>query len=149
MVRELAVTARIGVGYKIVTNLVMLPVAVVRHSTERSPKEPCWNASGVRAGSGTGPRSEPRNAVIVVFVTPLFWRLPLGRAASRGRHVAGWLPELRPTVAKPRRVRHRDNYDVGLDWLSVVRRRCRPRTALAWLSALRAGPGLDATERAG
>src|SRR5437016_743262 len=71
MVRELAVTAAIGVGYKIVTNLVMLPVAASychfdRAFAERAMLERERRARWLRQLSKV---SEPNNAVFIVFVT--------------------------------------------------------------------------------
>ena len=124
MVRELAVTAAIGVGYKIVTNLVMLPVAASychfdRAFAERAMLERERRARWLRQLARV---SEPRNAVIVVFVTAAV--LALAAWQSRDR-VVGTLqagsPELRADSRYNRdAVDIANNYDVGLDWLSVV-----------------------------
>jgi len=124
MVRELAVTAAIGVGYKIVTNLVMLPVAASychfdRAFAERAMLERERRARWLRQLARV---SEPRNAVIVVFVTAAV--LVLAAWQSRDR-VVGTLqagsPELRADSRYNRdAVDIANNYDVGLDWLSVV-----------------------------
>ena len=124
MVRELAVTASIGVGYKIVTNLVMLPVAASychfdRAFAERAMLERERRARWLRQLARV---SEPRNAVIVVFVTAAV--LALAAWQSRDR-VVGTLqagsPELRADSRYNRdAVDIANNYDVGLDWLSVV-----------------------------
>ena len=124
MVRELAVTAAIGVGYKIVTNLVMLPVAASychfdRAFAERAMLERERRARWLRQLARV---SEPRNAVIVVFATAAL--LALAAWQSRDR-VVGTLqagsPELRADNRYNRdAVDIANNYDVGLDWLSVV-----------------------------
>src|SRR3984893_3878355 len=124
MVRELAITAAIGVGYKIVTNLVMLPVAASychfdRAFAERAMLERERRARWLRQLARV---SEPRNAVIVVFVTAAV--LALAAWQSRDR-VVGTLqagsPELRADSRYNRdAVDIANNYDVGLDWLSVV-----------------------------
>ena len=124
MVRELAVTAAIGVGYKIVTNLVMLPVAASychfdRAFAERAMLERERRARWLRQLARV---SEPRNAVIVVFATAAV--LALAAWQSRDR-VVGTLqagsPELRADSRYNRdAVDIANNYDVGLDWLSVV-----------------------------
>jgi predicted RND superfamily exporter protein len=124
MVRELAVTAAIGVGYKIVTNLVMLPVAASychfdRAFAEKAMLERERRARWLRKLARV---SEPRNAVAVLFVTAAI--LALAAWQSRDR-VVGTLqagaPELRPESRYNRdAVDIAKNYDVGLDWLSVV-----------------------------
>ena len=124
MVRELAVTAAIGVGYKIVTNLVMLPVAASYCHFDRAFAERAMLERERRARwlSQLARVSEPRNAVIVVFVTAAV--LALAAWQSRDR-VVGTLqagsPELRADSRYNRdAVDIANNYDVGLDWLSVV-----------------------------
>ena len=124
MVRELAITAAIGVGYKIVTNLVMLPVAASYCHFDRAFAERAMLERERRARwlSQLARVSEPRNAVIVVFVTAAV--LALAAWQSRDR-VVGTLqagsPELRADSRYNRdAVDIANNYDVGLDWLSVV-----------------------------
>jgi len=85
MVRELAVTAAIGVGYKIVTNLVMLPVAASychfdRAFAERAMLERERRARWLRQLARV---SEPRNAVIVVFVTAAVLALAAWQSRDR------------------------------------------------------------------
>ena len=124
MVRELAITASIGVGYKIITNLVMLPVAAS-----------CFNFKEGYAAKAMHKRehrsqwikilarvAEPRNAVIVVVVTAIVFGVAVWQ--SRGR-VIGTLqpgaPELRQESRYNRdAVSIAGNYDMGLDWLTVV-----------------------------
>jgi uncharacterized protein len=124
MIRELAITASLGVGYKIVTNLVMLPVAAS-----------CFNFTKAYADKAMLKReqrarwlrvlarvAEPRNAVItLVLVAGVF-----GTAVWQSRdRVVGTLqpgaPELRPEARFNRdAVSIANSFDIGLDWLSVV-----------------------------
>jgi uncharacterized protein len=124
MVRELAVTAAIGVAYKIVTNLVMLPVAASffhfdRAFAEKAMLERERRARWLRQLSRV---SEPGNAVLIVFVTAVVLALAIWQSRDRvvGTLQAG-APELRADSRYNRdAVDIANNYDVGLDWLSVV-----------------------------
>lgn len=124
MVRELAVTASIGVGYKIVTNLVMLPVAASYCSFTKAYADGAmvqrqdrsrWLCELARV-------AEPRTAVVIVLVTAAVFGLSVWK--SRGRMI-GTLqpgaPELRPESRFNRdAVAIAEAYDMGLDWLTVV-----------------------------
>ena len=124
MVRELAVTAAIGVAYKIVTNLVMLPVAASffhfdRAFAEKAMLERERRARWLRQLSRV---SEPDNAVFIVFVTAGILALAIWQSRDRvvGTLQAG-APELRADSRYNRdAVDISNNYDVGLDWLTVV-----------------------------
>jgi predicted RND superfamily exporter protein len=124
MVRELAVTAAIGVGYKIVTNLVMLPVAASFFHFDRAFAEKAMLERERRARwlKELSRVSEPRNAVIVVLVTAGV--LAVAILQSRDR-VVGTLQAGAPELRADSRynldaVDIANNYDVGLDWLTVV-----------------------------
>ena len=124
MVRELAITAAIGVGYKIVTNLVMLPVAASFFHFDRAFAEKAMLERERRSRwlRRLARVSEPRTAVFVVFITAVV--LALAAWQSRDR-VVGTLqagaPELRADSRYNRdAVDIANNYDVGLDWLTVV-----------------------------
>ncbi|MDO8739399.1 MAG: MMPL family transporter, partial [Candidatus Deferrimicrobium sp.] len=124
MVRELAITASIGVMYKIVTNLLMLPLAA---SCFTFTKEYAEGAMLKREGRSRWLHAlarvaEPRNAVIVVLITTAIFGMSVWK--SRGR-VIGTLqpgaPELRPESRFNRdAVAISKGYDMGLDWLTVV-----------------------------
>lgn len=124
MVRELAITASIGVGYKIVTNLVMLPVAA---SCMNFTKEYADKAMLKRERRSQWLRvlarvAEPRNAVIAVTLTLVLFVVSVWQSRDR---VIGTLqpgaPELRPEARFNRdAVSIAKNYDMGLDWLTVV-----------------------------
>ncbi|HEY1150639.1 MAG TPA: MMPL family transporter, partial [Pseudoduganella sp.] len=124
MIRELAITAAIGVGYKILTNLMMLPVAAsffhftpefARKALARRERHGAW--LGVLARI-----AQPRNALLVTLAGALVFVLAFWQ--SQGRHIGslqGGAPELR---AESRYNQDAaaivDRFDVGLDWLTVV-----------------------------
>lgn len=124
MVRELAITASIGVAYKIVTNLVMLPIAA---SLCTFTKEYADNAVIKREQRAQWLRvlarvAEPRNAAIVLLVTGAVFALSVWQSRDR---VVGTLqpgaPELRAESRFNRdAVAIAGNYDTGLDWLTVL-----------------------------
>jgi uncharacterized protein len=124
MIRELAITAALGVAFKIVTNLIMLPVAAscFNFSQAYASKVMIKRAQRARWLSVLSRVAEPRAAmvtmllVMAVFVTAA-WQ-------SRDR-VVGTLqpgaPELRPEARFNRdAVAIASDFDLGLDWLSVV-----------------------------
>jgi len=124
MVRELAVTAAIGVGYKIVTNLVMLPVAASFFHFDRAFAEKAMLERERRARwlKQLSRVSEPSNAVFIVFVTAGILAFAIWQSRDRvvGTLQAG-APELRADSRYNQdAVDIANNYDVGLDWLSVV-----------------------------
>ena len=124
MIRELAVTAAIGVAYKIVTNLVMLPVAA---SYLRFDNRYVARVNALRERRGRwmgvlGRVAEPRNAEIGNLVCAMLFALAWWQ--SQGRHI-GHLqpgaPELRADSRYNRdATRIVEKFDVGLDVLSVV-----------------------------
>jgi predicted RND superfamily exporter protein len=124
MVRELAITAAIGVGYKIVTNLVMLPVAASffqfdRAFADRAMLERERRARWLRRLAKV---SEPRNAVIVLVLTAGVLALAVWQSRDR---VVGTLQAGAPELRADSRYNQdaldiARNYDVGLDWLTVV-----------------------------
>jgi predicted RND superfamily exporter protein len=124
MVRELAITASLGVGYKIVTNLVMLPVvASCLHFT----KEYADRALAARERRAHWLRllarvAEPRNAAITLAVTALIFGVAVWQSRDR---VVGTLQPGAPELRADSRfnedaVAIAGSYDVGLDWLTVV-----------------------------
>ncbi|WP_233849218.1 efflux RND transporter permease subunit [Paraburkholderia sp. HD33-4] len=124
MVRELAITASLGVGYKIVTNLVMLPVvASCLHFT----KEYADRALAARERRAHWLRvlarvAEPRNAAITLAVTAVVFGVAVWQSRDR---VVGTLQPGAPELRADSRfnedaVAISSSYDVGLDWLTVV-----------------------------
>lgn len=124
MVRELAVTASIGVAYKIGTNLVMLPLAASFMNFTRAyaaramvirDRRAQWLRKLARV-------AEPRTAAAVLAGVAVIFGLALWQSRDR---VIGSLepgaPELRPDARFNRdAVAIASNYDTGLDWLTVM-----------------------------
>lgn len=124
MVRELAITASIGVAYKIVTNLLMLPVAASFFTFTKEYAEGAMLKREERSRwlKVLARTAEPRNAIVTVLVTAAIFGVSVWQ--SRGR-VIGTLqpgaPELRPDARFNRdAVSIAESYDMGLDWLTVV-----------------------------
>jgi len=124
MIRELAITAAIGVGYKIVTNLMMLPVAAsyfrftpgfAQQALARRERHGAWLAVVARV-------ARPRNAVAMTLVGALVFGLAWWQ--SQGRHIGSLqagAPELRADSRYNRDAAAiAERFDVGLDWLTVV-----------------------------
>jgi predicted RND superfamily exporter protein len=124
MIRELAITAAIGVGYKIVTNLMMLPVAAsyfrftpefAQRSLERRERHAGWLGAVARI-------AQPRHALIVTLAGAAVFGLAAWQ--SQGRHVGSLqagAPELRADSRYNLDVAEIVNrFDVGLDWLTVI-----------------------------
>ncbi|WP_028218050.1 efflux RND transporter permease subunit [Paraburkholderia oxyphila] len=124
MVRELAITASLGVGYKIVTNLILLPVAAscfnftkayAENALQRSQRRSAWLRGLARV-------AQPKYAEATVALTIVV--LALAAWQSRDR-VIGTLqpgaPELRADARFNRDATSiAGNYDIGLDWLTVA-----------------------------
>jgi len=124
MVRELAVISSIGVAYKIVTNLVMLPIAASYFHFTKAYADKAMLRRERRSQwlRGLARVAEPRNAVMVTVATALI--LAVSVWASRDR-VVGTVqpgaPELRPEARfNQDAVDIATSYDMGLDWLTVV-----------------------------
>ncbi len=124
MVRELAITASLGVAYKIVTNLVMLPVAASYFDIGKRyadsalvlrEKRSHWLRTLARV-------AEPRNALAVLAVTAAVFAAAAWQSRDR---VVGTLqpgaPELREDSRFNRdAVAISSSYDTGLDWITVI-----------------------------
>lgn len=124
MVRELAITASLGVGYKIITNLVMLPVvASCMHFTKAyadsalvaRERRARWLKTLARV-------AEPRNAVLTLAVTAVVFGVAAWQSRDR---VVGTLQPGAPELRADSRfnqdaVSIARSYDIGLDWLTVV-----------------------------
>ena len=122
MVRELAITAALGVAFKIVTNLVMLPVAA---SLMRVDHDYALRVEQLTVGRQRWLRrlaqvAVPRNAAMVLAIAVVV----LGAAVWNSRdRVVGTLeagaPELRPEARFNRdALAIASGYDLGLDWLN-------------------------------
>lgn len=124
MVRELAVTASIGVAFKIVTNLIMLPVAVslCNFSADYASKAMAKREKRARWLRFLARVAEPRNAARVLAGVAVVFALALWQ--SHGRMVGTvepGAPELRADARFNRdAVAIAGAYDTGLDWLTVL-----------------------------
>jgi hypothetical protein len=124
MIRELAITASLGVAFKIVTNLVMLPVVA---SYVKLPAAYGARMQKLREGRSLAVvalarLAEPGNARLVVLAGVLLFGAALW--GSHGRHV-GYVqpgaPELRDSARYNRdAVSIAQKFSVGLDVLTVV-----------------------------
>jgi predicted RND superfamily exporter protein len=124
MVRELAVTAAIGVAYKVVSNLVMLPLGASYFEVSKSfadkaiikrERRSAWLRALARL-------AEPQRAPLVLALAAAVLALAAWQSHDR---VVGTLqpgaPELREDARFNRdAVSIAANYDAGLDWLTVV-----------------------------
>lgn len=125
MIRELAITASVGVAYKIVTNLIMLPVLASYFRFDNAFVERAGRMEGLRnrlmAGLGVH-IANPRNAALVVIGCTVLFGVAVWQ--SQGRHVGHVLPGA-PELHNDSRY-NRDVEDVvsrfalGLDLLTVV-----------------------------
>ncbi|HHX4054650.1 MAG: efflux RND transporter permease subunit [Burkholderia contaminans] len=124
MVRELAITASLGVAYKIVTNLVMLPLAASLLKVDGNYAK---NAEGHAVRRGRVLRvlakvAIPRNAAIVLLAAVVVFAVAAWESRDRvvGTLQAG-APELRADARFNKdSVSIASSYDVGLDWISIV-----------------------------
>ena len=124
MVRELAITASFGVAYKIVTNLVMLPVAasyfeVGQAYADKAERKRVQRARWLRTLARV---AEPRNALVVLGIAAVVFAASVWQGRDRvvGTLQAG-APELRADARfNLDAVSIAANYDAGLDWLSVA-----------------------------
>lgn len=124
MVRELAITASLGVAYKIVTNLILLPVAAscfnfskayADSALDRSQRRSAWLRPLARV-------AEPKYAAVTLALTVVVFALAAWQSRDR---VIGTLQPGAPELHADARF-NRDatsiagHYDMGLDWLTVA-----------------------------
>ena len=124
IVRELAITASLGVAYKIVTNLVMLPLAASYFSFDASYSTKAVATREHRSHwlKLLARVAEPRNALLVLALGAAVFAAAVWQSRDR---VIGTLqpgaPELRADARFNRdAVAIASNYDTGLDWLTVI-----------------------------
>jgi len=124
MVRELAITASLGVAYKIITNLVMLPVAASFFSMNKAYADKAliqrerrsrWLLTVARV-------AKPRNAAITLIATAVVFAAAAWQSRDR---VVGTLQPGAPELRADARFNLdaaaiAANFDTGLDWLTVV-----------------------------
>jgi uncharacterized protein len=124
MVRELAITASIGVGFKIITNLIMLPVAASFFSFSQEYASRAMIERERRSGwlKGLAQLAQPKRAVVVLAITAVIFGVSVWESRDR---VIGTLQPGAPELRADSRFNQdalsiSQNYDVGLDWISVV-----------------------------
>ena len=124
MIRELAITASLGVAYKIVTNLVMLPVVAsyVKLDDQWGQRMQATRARREKEIALIARVAEPRNARWLVAGGAVLFALAVWGA--RDRHV-GYVqpgaPELRDSARYNRdAVAIAEKFSVGLDVLTVA-----------------------------
>jgi hypothetical protein len=124
MVRDLAVVAALGVGYKIISNLILLPVlasfadvtkAYGEEALARRDRWKRWLALLSRV-------AEPRIAVVIVIASAGVLATAIWQSRDR---VVGSLQEGADELSPQSRYNRAaediaGNFDIGLDWLSVV-----------------------------
>ncbi|MDC7827430.1 efflux RND transporter permease subunit [Pseudomonas sp. BLCC-B13] len=124
MVRELAITASLGVAYKIITNLVMLPLvaSMLGVGGSYAVAEELSRERRARWLHGLARLAEWRNARLVLGVALLVFLAAFWQSHDRvvGTLQAG-ASELREDARFNRdAVSIAGSYDIGLDWLTVV-----------------------------
>jgi hypothetical protein len=123
MIRELAITASVGVAYKIVTNLIMLPVmaSFFHFDAKYVERVSRSRALRTRAMAALGGLAETRNAVIGTLIGAALLGLAIWQ--SQGRHVGHVLPgapELHDDSRYNRDVESVvQRFGLGLDLLTV------------------------------
>jgi uncharacterized protein len=130
MVRELAITASLGVVYKIITNLVMLPLVASYFAFPKGYASASLAIAERRARylKGLTRLASLRNAYLMATFTMIL--LCVSAWESRDR-VVGTLQRGAPELREDSRF-NRDavsiatSYDVGLDWLSVIFEKKQP-----------------------
>ena len=124
MIKELAVTASVGVGYKIITDLVMLPVACSYFNFPAGFAQQAMLRREKRARilRLMASVAKTRNAVVLTCLA--FLVLGVSIWQSRGRIVGTLQPGAPELRAGSRYNRDAEsitkNFDMGLDWLTVV-----------------------------
>ena len=124
MIRELGITASIGVGYKIVTNLIMLPVVA---SFFKFSQAYALRLEAIQAKRGAlierlGFIADIRHARLVLAVGLVLFGVAVWQ--SHGRHIGALqpgAPELRPDSRYNTDVANIvKRFDLGMDVLTVV-----------------------------
>ncbi len=124
MVRELAIAASLGVGFKIITNLVMLPLAATSVAVDASYAQACQvrRAQRVRWLRVLGASARPGPAALVLVLTA--GALAASVWHSRDRVVGSLQPGAPELRASARynldALSIAEHFDAGLDWLTVV-----------------------------
>lgn len=121
MVRELAITASLGVAYKIITNLVMLPLvaSMLKVDGSYADAEEISRKRRARWLHGLARLAEWRNAQVVLCVAVIVFTAAVWQSHDR---VVGTLQAGAPELREDARfnldaVSIAGSYDIGLDWL--------------------------------
>lgn len=124
MVRELAITASLGVAYKIVTNLILLPVAAscFNFSQEYADKSLTRAQQRAKPLRVLARVAEPKFAAVTLAMAVMVFALSAWQSRDR---VIGTLQPGAPELREDARFNQdatsiAGNYDMGLDWLSVA-----------------------------
>jgi uncharacterized protein len=124
MVKELAITASIGVGYKIITNLVMLPLAASLLQVSKRYAEGAMRSQQARGRwlHVLARAADPTLSKIIVGLTLAVFAAAAWYSSDR---LVGTLqpgaPELRADARYNLDAKSiADNYATGLDWLTVI-----------------------------
>ena len=124
MIRELGITASIGVGYKIVTNLVMLPVVAsyFRYSRDYALRLEALQAQRGAIIERLGFIADPRHARVALAVATVLLAGAHGRKPGPpNRGPPPGAPELRPDARYNIDTRNIvERFDLGMDVLTVV-----------------------------
>ncbi len=124
MIRELGITASIGVGYKIITNLIMLPLVAsyFKFSQDYALRLEALQAQRGRIIERLGVIADLRHAGTVLAVAAVLLAVAIWQ--SHGRHIGALqpgAPELRPdaryNIDTENIVKR---FDLGMDVLTVV-----------------------------
>jgi uncharacterized protein len=125
MIRELAITACVGVAFKVMTNLVMLPLAASIVPLPASYASRALARQAARAAfldRLLGPVYSRRGATVTVLAGTVLFGAAV--VASRDRavgQVQPGVPELRENARFNRDARDiGSRFDMGLDWFTVV-----------------------------
>ena len=124
MIQELGITATIGVAFKIVTNLIMLPVLASFFTFDEGYVARETRARGARERylRHLGRIAEPRNAVRTTIFFAVLFAVAIWQ--SQGRHVGDLhpgAPELRPDSTYNRdALTIVSKFSLGLDVLTVI-----------------------------
>ncbi|UQO37824.1 efflux RND transporter permease subunit [Burkholderia cepacia] len=124
MVRELAITASLGVAFKIVTNLILLPVAASCFNFSKTYADKSLTRAQQRAKPlrVLARVAEPKYAALTVALTVVIFTLAAWQSRDR---VIGTLQPGAPELRADARFNQdatsiAGNYDMGLDWLTVA-----------------------------
>jgi len=124
MIRETSITASLGVGFKIFTNLIMLPIAATYVRIGPKYAQECKKRREYRAGYLVllAKVAQPRTAAIVLVISAVIFGVSVYQ--SRDRVIGTLLPGAPELKIDSRFNKDAETiagaYDTALDWLSVI-----------------------------